>query len=183
MERGLELLPGTPFPHGHPLPINPQSDKKKQRWKCRASIPVPVACEATALPFELHSLLTGGVGLRGRGGYRGFSHTQAVAPSENNTRREVAALSHTRCVHASALNENYLLPPIPTGSRRPLLRASRPPRRPSLEGDGLYLRPAAGNTCVPRPRPTAIQSLNCTRRPFYQGRTRLAADIPSARGL
>ena len=66
------------------------------------------------------------------------------------------------------MNENYLLPPIPTGSRRPLLRASRPPRRPSLEGDGLYLRPAAENTCVPRPRPTAIQSLNCTRRPFIR---------------
>ena len=30
--------------------------KREASWKCRASIPVPVACEATALPFELRTL-------------------------------------------------------------------------------------------------------------------------------
>ena len=28
--------------------------KKKKKWRCRASIPVPLACKASALPFELH---------------------------------------------------------------------------------------------------------------------------------
>ena len=33
-----------------------QHDKgeKKKKWRCRASIPVPLACKASALPFELH---------------------------------------------------------------------------------------------------------------------------------
>ncbi len=34
-----------------------EKEKKKKRyveWRCRASIPVPLACKASALPSELH---------------------------------------------------------------------------------------------------------------------------------
>ena len=31
-----------------------QEERKKEKWRCRASIPVPLACKASALPSELH---------------------------------------------------------------------------------------------------------------------------------
>ena len=35
--------------------------KRKKEWRCGVSIPVPLACEANALPSELHPLYMCGV--------------------------------------------------------------------------------------------------------------------------
>ena len=34
--------------------------KRKKEWRCGVSIPVPLACEANALPSELHPLYPSG---------------------------------------------------------------------------------------------------------------------------
>ena len=42
-------------------------DRIKKRWRCGVSIPVPLACKASALPSELHPH-TNNTGEKGRGG-------------------------------------------------------------------------------------------------------------------
>ena len=38
------------------MQLSSKTRNKRRFWRCGASIPVPLACEASALPFELHPL-------------------------------------------------------------------------------------------------------------------------------
>ena len=40
----------------HPMHITSGNVQLKHDWSCRGSIPVPLTCKASALPFELHPL-------------------------------------------------------------------------------------------------------------------------------
>jgi hypothetical protein len=115
-------------------------------WMRWALIPVPVACEATALPFELRTL----------------QKKRKRRRRKREQRKQFSTTSpNQKASWIDAQHRNYLLHPTPTGSQRRGQEAlSASSRRPPLGGDGLYLRPARRKNVE---RPTAIQSLNCDR--------------------
>lgn len=130
-------------------------------WMRWALIPVPVACEATALPFELRTL----------------QKKRKRRRRKREQRKQFSTTSpNQKASWIDAQHRNYLLHPTPTGSQRRGQEAlSASSRRPPLGGDGLYLRPAERTSVR---RPTAIQSLNCDRASSRIKATALAADIP-----
>ena len=129
---------------------NTQANGRANGWKCRASIPVPVACEATALPFELHS----------QGACAQLFHVWACVNGKIRSKQQ----------------KNYLLPPIPTGSQRARC-ATRVLHVSPLAGGtdctlGLRL---PGGVATHRHPVSELHACVCRQ----EHATRLAADIPS----